>query len=164
MFWALPGYFLRTPDNSNFFRFPLKVRVIGSRLYWNKRLCERRKFQTHTQTTFFFFNSSTYLWTFQLRKIWFKGQQVSCIDCVDKIDWPPSIGSFCILYSDEELGLEKSGELLNSPTVAMMLYQLIICENQISVFKIQSIPQLSVNYLAIRSQLSVNCHNPLLAF
>ena len=28
-----PGYFLRAPDNSNCFRFPLKVRVIGSRLY-----------------------------------------------------------------------------------------------------------------------------------
>ena len=27
------GYFFRAPDNSNFFRFPLKVRVIGSRLY-----------------------------------------------------------------------------------------------------------------------------------
>ena len=27
------GYFLRAPDNSNLFRFPLKVRVIGSRLY-----------------------------------------------------------------------------------------------------------------------------------
>ena len=27
------GYFLQAPDNSNFFRFPLKVRVIGSRLY-----------------------------------------------------------------------------------------------------------------------------------
>ena len=27
------GYFLRAPDNSHFFRFPLKVRVIGSRLY-----------------------------------------------------------------------------------------------------------------------------------
>ena len=86
------------------------------------------------------------------------------MDCVDKIDWPPTVGSFCILYSDEELGLEEWGELLNSPTVAMMLYQLIICENQISVFKIQSIPQLSVNYLAVRSQLEVNYHNRLLAF
>ena len=27
------GYFLRTPDNSNLFQFPLKVRVIASRLY-----------------------------------------------------------------------------------------------------------------------------------
>ena len=27
------GYFLRAPDNSNFFQFPLKVRVIGSRLH-----------------------------------------------------------------------------------------------------------------------------------
>ena len=26
------GYLLQTPDNSNFFRFPLKVRVIGSQL------------------------------------------------------------------------------------------------------------------------------------
>ena len=28
-----PGFFLRAPDNLNFFRFLLKVRVIGSRLY-----------------------------------------------------------------------------------------------------------------------------------
>ena len=27
------GYFFRTPDNSNFFRFPLKVQVIGCELY-----------------------------------------------------------------------------------------------------------------------------------
>ena len=27
------GYFLRAPANSNLFRFPLKVRAIGSRLY-----------------------------------------------------------------------------------------------------------------------------------
>ena len=161
IFFELP--ITRTPDNSNFFRFPLKIRVIGSRLNWNKRLCERRKFQTHTNN-FFFFNSSTYRWTFRLCKIWFKGQQVSFIDCVDKIGWPPTVGSFCILYSDEELGLEKSCELLNSSAMAMMLYQLRICENQISVFKIQSIPQLSVNYLAVRSRLSVNCHNRLLAF
>ena len=31
IFFELP--ITRTPDNSNFFRFPLKVRVIGSRLY-----------------------------------------------------------------------------------------------------------------------------------
>ena len=31
----------RTPDNSNFFRFPLKVRVIGSRLYmWDLNLAK----------------------------------------------------------------------------------------------------------------------------
>ena len=30
IFFELP--ITRTPDNSNFFRFPLKVRVIGSRL------------------------------------------------------------------------------------------------------------------------------------
>ena len=33
VFFLTPGYFLRSPDNSNLFRFPLKVRVIGSRLY-----------------------------------------------------------------------------------------------------------------------------------
>ena len=32
-FSLTPGYFLRAPDNSNLFRFPLKVRVIGSQLY-----------------------------------------------------------------------------------------------------------------------------------
>ena len=32
-FFFTPGYFLRTLDNSNLFLFPLKVRVIGSRLY-----------------------------------------------------------------------------------------------------------------------------------
>ena len=37
-FFLLPAIFFelpitRIPDNSNFFRFPLKVRVIGSRLY-----------------------------------------------------------------------------------------------------------------------------------
>ena len=32
VFYLTLGYFLRAPDNSNFFRFPLKVRVIGSRL------------------------------------------------------------------------------------------------------------------------------------
>ena len=37
-FSLLPAIFLelpitRTPDSSNFFRFPLKVRVIGSQLY-----------------------------------------------------------------------------------------------------------------------------------
>ena len=31
-YFLIFGYLLRTPDNSNFFRFPLKVRVIGSRL------------------------------------------------------------------------------------------------------------------------------------
>ena len=29
-FFLTSGYFLRAPDNSNFFLFPLKVRVIGS--------------------------------------------------------------------------------------------------------------------------------------
>ena len=33
VFHLTSGYFLRAPDNSNFFRFPLKVRVIGSRPY-----------------------------------------------------------------------------------------------------------------------------------
>ena len=32
-FFPAPGYSLRAPNNSNLFRFPLKVRVIGSRLY-----------------------------------------------------------------------------------------------------------------------------------
>ena len=32
-FYLTLGYFLRAPDNSNCFRFPLNVRVIGSRLY-----------------------------------------------------------------------------------------------------------------------------------
>ena len=32
-FSFLPAVFIRAPDNSNFFRFLLKVRVIGSRLY-----------------------------------------------------------------------------------------------------------------------------------
>ena len=36
VFFLTPGYFLQAPDNSNFFRFPLKVPVIGSRL---KFLC-----------------------------------------------------------------------------------------------------------------------------
>ena len=36
VFYVTLGYFLRTPDNSNLFRFPLKVRVIGSRLYVNQ--------------------------------------------------------------------------------------------------------------------------------
>ena len=34
-FYLTLGYFLRAPDNSNFFRFPLRVRVIWSRLYYN---------------------------------------------------------------------------------------------------------------------------------
>ena len=34
VFYLTLGYFLRAPDNSNFFRFPLKVRVIGTRLYF----------------------------------------------------------------------------------------------------------------------------------
>ena len=37
VWWNLPHspdiYLLRTPDSSNFFRFPLKVRVIGSRMH-----------------------------------------------------------------------------------------------------------------------------------
>ena len=33
-FSLTPSYFLLAPDNSNFFRFPLKVRVIESQLYW----------------------------------------------------------------------------------------------------------------------------------
>ena len=33
LFFLTPGYFLQAPDNSNLFRFPLKVRVIKSRLY-----------------------------------------------------------------------------------------------------------------------------------
>ena len=33
LFFLTPGYFLRAPDNSNLFRFLLKVRVIKSRLY-----------------------------------------------------------------------------------------------------------------------------------
>ena len=32
-FSFLPAVFIRAPDKSNFFRFLLKVRVIGSRLY-----------------------------------------------------------------------------------------------------------------------------------
>ena len=32
-FFLTPDYFLRAPDNPNFSRFPLKVRVIGSLLY-----------------------------------------------------------------------------------------------------------------------------------
>ena len=32
-FYLTFGYFLRAPDNSNFFRFPLMVRVSRSRLY-----------------------------------------------------------------------------------------------------------------------------------
>ena len=32
VFFLTAGYFLGAPDNSNIFRFPLKVRVIGSRL------------------------------------------------------------------------------------------------------------------------------------
>ena len=32
VFYLTLGYVLRAPDNSNFFQFPLKVRVIGSRL------------------------------------------------------------------------------------------------------------------------------------
>ena len=32
-YFLTSGYLHQTPDNSNFFRFPLKVRVIGSRLY-----------------------------------------------------------------------------------------------------------------------------------
>ena len=36
VFYLTLGYFLRAPDNSNFFRFPLKVRVIGCRLYLRK--------------------------------------------------------------------------------------------------------------------------------
>ena len=31
-FFLTPGHILRAPDNSNLFRFHLKVRVIGSRL------------------------------------------------------------------------------------------------------------------------------------
>ena len=34
IFYLTLGYFLQAPDNSNFFRFPLKVRVIVSRLYF----------------------------------------------------------------------------------------------------------------------------------
>ena len=37
-FFLNSGYILRAPDNSNFFQFPLKVRVIGSRLYIFKLL------------------------------------------------------------------------------------------------------------------------------
>ena len=33
VFHLLYGHLFSTPDNSNLFRFPLKVRVIGSRLY-----------------------------------------------------------------------------------------------------------------------------------
>ena len=33
IYFLISGYLLRTPGSSNFFRFPLKVRVIGSRLY-----------------------------------------------------------------------------------------------------------------------------------
>ena len=33
LIFLLPVNLLQTPDNSNFFRFPLKVPVIGSRLY-----------------------------------------------------------------------------------------------------------------------------------
>ena len=33
VFFLTPGYFFRVPDNSNLFRFPLKARVIGSRVY-----------------------------------------------------------------------------------------------------------------------------------
>ena len=32
-YFLISGYLLRTPDNSNLFRFPLKVLVIGSRQY-----------------------------------------------------------------------------------------------------------------------------------
>ena len=32
LFFLTPIYLLRAPDNSNFFRFPLKV-LIGSRMY-----------------------------------------------------------------------------------------------------------------------------------
>ena len=39
-YFLTSGYLLQTPDNSNFFRFPLKVRVIGSRLYnYSVQLC-----------------------------------------------------------------------------------------------------------------------------
>ena len=38
-FFLTPGYFLRASDKSNFFRFPLEVRFIRSRLYL-KVLCE----------------------------------------------------------------------------------------------------------------------------
>ena len=37
-FFLTPGYFLRALDNSNLLRFPLKVRVIGSRLYLKLQL------------------------------------------------------------------------------------------------------------------------------
>ena len=36
-FFLTSGYFIRAPDNSNFFRFPLKVRVIGRLLYRKKK-------------------------------------------------------------------------------------------------------------------------------
>ena len=48
-FYRTLGFFLRAPDNSNsgytshFFRFPLRVRVIGSRKYSCKRLYTRNK-------------------------------------------------------------------------------------------------------------------------
>ena len=38
-FSLTPRCFLRAPDNSKLFRFPLKVRVIGSQLYrWNTKI------------------------------------------------------------------------------------------------------------------------------
>ena len=40
-FFELP--ITRTPDTSHFFRFPLRVRVIGSRMYSCKRLYTRNK-------------------------------------------------------------------------------------------------------------------------
>ena len=39
-YFLASGYLLETPNNSNFFRFPLKVQVIGSRLYLKTKNCQ----------------------------------------------------------------------------------------------------------------------------
>ena len=45
------GYLLQTPDNSNFFQFPLKVRVSGSRVY-SKKLGTPESLACEQQTHF----------------------------------------------------------------------------------------------------------------
>ena len=81
VFYLTLGYFLRAPDNSNFFRFPLKVRVIGSRLYLNGSLS--RQEPPNLQSNLWLTS-----WTFLCFLTLFLLVHLPCMQCLLPAGWP----------------------------------------------------------------------------
>ena len=79
IFFELP--ITRTPDNSNFFRFPLKVWVIGSRLYLNGSLS--RQEPPNLQSNLWLTS-----WTFLCFLTLFLLVHLPCMQCLLPAGWP----------------------------------------------------------------------------